>query len=98
MTNNPTSLQGRIEEWLRTELVMADPQKVINHATDLVRDALARIKDLEGKLGDVVETLERISKAKADRLDHRLDVVIIERCAGAAQRTLSRLSEKPKWE
>jgi hypothetical protein len=45
-------------------------------------------------LGECMEALERIAHAKPDRLDHSLDVLIIERAARLAQNTLVSVARK----
>ncbi len=98
MTHNPTSLQGRIEEYLA--------QRQYYNAIPMIDDLIKRVKELEGKLGDATELLTNIKEMAyiggAHMSEHQGHCVYcgvsLPKLSEEIADTLSRLSEKPMGE
>ena len=57
-------------------------------------DAAAKLRRLHEVNQDLLETLQRISFAKADQLNHSIDIEIIQRCARLAKEAIAKATEE----
>ncbi len=82
-----TTLQDRLREVAR--LMVPDLM------TPLLREAADALDERERRIAVCEQALRAISFAKPDRLDHRLDVLIVERCARKATAALAPREARP---
>ncbi len=62
---------------------------------DLMREAADALDERERRIAVCEQALRAISFAKPDRLDHSLDVLIVERCARKATAALAPREARP---
>jgi hypothetical protein len=76
-----------------TEELVSKLKGLIGLTVEDTHRAGDRLRELEQQKAELLHEMRRIADAKPDRLDHSLDVTIIERMAKVAQKAIANAEE-----